>query len=201
MAKKPRKQVSLPVLPVFKKFSLAVRQETADGEEVLASLKASLAAVEKELERQPEPERKGEATAKAPKTRLEVPEPTEGPDGSEPTEDDSVTLPFEPEMLRAKLEEPLDPDTADLFFGDPTPPAWDEGSETPTPDPRPKRKPKPKPKPKPQPQVVRVEDFLRDKGAAKRKTSAPKKTGSKRPAKRKTSAKKPAKRKSSRRKG
>lgn len=69
--------IRLPELPVFKRYSLALRQEYASAEEILGILQRSSAKVEDILSKQADKQRREEEVL------ANVPEPTEQPGGSE----------------------------------------------------------------------------------------------------------------------
>lgn len=195
MAKETGK-IRLPELPIFKKYSLAVRQEYVTPQEVLAALERTTARVERLIEKAEEERRRQEEQEKGEAERIALEE-------QERSWSEAGVVPDEPE--ESEVEEDI-PGTMELDKADEVAPVdggraseepveerpfWEiDDDELPQPKakpvPQPKDKPKPKPKPKkaksrPRPQVVQVS--RRGKPITKKASKKTTRTGAKRKAK------------------
>lgn len=212
MAKETEK-IRLPELPIFKKYSLAVRQEFATPHEILATLERTTARIQKLLEKAENERRRREQAERSEADRLALAEQearwtNEAQEddetiGEAPIDRETEKLVFEEEYL-SKDQEQVEDDYDARPFWEVDDEELDEsagGAATPvpnaaTPDPKraekrlppPAQKSKPRKKARPRPQVVPVSGRGKPmlKGAKRKtaKTTAKKKAGTKRKSKR-----------------
>lgn len=174
MAKDPEK-IRLPELPVFKKYSLALRQEFASVDEILAVLDRTSMKIRDTVERADEERRRQESS--------HVTDPEEV-DGSSVEDDPDLQVDFPDEFEDLHQDRPFweEPGAEDAGFASLT----SEDKAAPR---APKRRPKPKKKTKPA--IVPVGDHGKPIGASKR--SSKKKTSTKKPSTKKSSKTAPRK--------
>lgn len=171
-------QIRLPELPVFKRYSLALRQEFASPEEILTMLERTSARIESIV-------RKAQKRKEPPSDPIEEAEPIEesDPAGSEETDFDATQL-IHPDQLTTAEAPPgiLEEDLDDRPFWDiDEPDAVITKARSPKPRPsKPKRKP-------PAPEIVRVgprgqpikkKTAGKTAGRPKARTTAKRKSGS-----------------------
>lgn len=225
MAKESEK-IRLPELPIFKKYSLAVRQEFATPHEILATLERTTARIQKLLEKAEDERRRKLQAEQSEADRLALAEQErrwtdEASEGDEPKEadetlDDAAPVDLETEKLVFE-EQYLSKDQEQVEDEYDARPFWEVDDEeleesavtsvpnaaTPAPNkgekrhPPPVQKPKPRKKARPRPQVVPVSG--RGKPMLKgAKKSAAKKATARKTAKTKAKKKAGTKRKSKR---
>ncbi|HVE76268.1 MAG TPA: hypothetical protein VND22_05825 [Actinomycetota bacterium] len=81
-----KQQVRLPELPVFKRFSLVLRQEFASAEDVLAALERSSQKVQRSIDKAEEQKRRERATGAKEPVVEQLPEPEPEPEHAEEDE-------------------------------------------------------------------------------------------------------------------
>ncbi|MBW3589565.1 MAG: hypothetical protein KY429_09120 [Actinobacteria bacterium] len=224
MAKESEK-IRLPELPIFKKYSLAVRQEFATPNEILATLERTTARIQKLLEKAEDERRRKEQAERSEADRIalaeqearwtdeaqeadEAKDAHETPDDPTPVEREAEKLVFEEQYLSKDQEQDEDEYEARPFW-EVDDEELEESTAAPVPNsatrapkksekpvPPPAKKPKPRNKARPRPQVVPVSGRGKPLKGAKKPSA--KKASARKTAKTKAKKKAGTKRKSKR---